>query len=186
MWASIDSPLVTISTALPKPTIRDARAVPPQPGKSPSLTSGKPNCVFGVDGHDPPIAPDGQFGPAADADAVDRGHGDGTEFATAGRRAFGPRWHMARICSRGASNEAANSRRSAPAMNEPGLPLRMITPRRSVRFSRSSRWRSSSASTVLDSTLAPLSGIVEREHRDVGFGKMERQDARVCHGSKTS
>ena len=74
-------------------------------GKQPQLHFGKAELRFGVVGHDPPIAPDGQFGPAADANAVDRRHGDERQSSTAAANSVRPRWHMATICSRGTSND---------------------------------------------------------------------------------
>ncbi len=70
------SPLVTSSTALAKPTMREVRAVPPQPGNKPELHFRKAELRFRVVGHHAPIAPDGQLRSAADANAVDRRHGD--------------------------------------------------------------------------------------------------------------
>ena len=70
--ASIVSPPVTSSTAFARPIIRGVRAVPPQPGNRPSFTSGKPNAVLLAVGKNSPIAPHGELGAAADANAIDR------------------------------------------------------------------------------------------------------------------
>ena len=135
VWASIDSPLVIISTALPKPTIRDARAVPPQPGNSPSLTSGKPNCVFSSTvmirrSHQmASSAPPPTQMPSIAATVTQ------LIFDNRAKSCWPAMAHLDDLLALGTSNEAANSRRSAPAMNEPGLPERMIRPARSVRFS---------------------------------------------------
>src|SRR5438094_380240 len=41
-------PVVIISTAFETGTMRGRRCVPPEPGRMPSFTSGRPSCAFGA------------------------------------------------------------------------------------------------------------------------------------------
>ena len=73
---SIGSPLVTSSTALPRPTIRGVRAVPPQPGNRPSFTSGKAKLVLSSSAMIRRSHQSASSVRAAGAEAADRGNGD--------------------------------------------------------------------------------------------------------------
>ena len=135
---SIDSPPVIISTALPNPTIRDARTVPPQPGNNPSFTSGNPNSVRSpLDRMRRSHQQANSAPPPTQMPSIAATVTNGQRESRA--KSVWPRRLISTTLALGASSEATNSFKSAPAMKIPGLPELMINPDRSLRCSSASK-----------------------------------------------
>ena len=144
---STGRPLQIISNAGPTPTSRGSRCVPPQPGISPRVTSGKPSAQrrsSETSRHVVVIA--NSRPPPRQAPSI---------TLTVGTRSASSR--LNRRCPRPMKASATSGRirvrsslMSAPAMKQPGLALRNTTVRMSRSARMSSSRRSSSSSTGVE------------------------------------
>ena len=170
-----------ISTALARPIIRGTRAVPPQPGNRPSFTSGNPNSVRPAVAHDAAVAPTRQLRPAAHADAIDGGHGDKRQSCSAAGKVAAPCGISRPSPPASMSSDAANSRKSAPAMKMPGLPEMITSPAKSWRPIQLVEVRRQLVQDRLRKDIRTLAGHVQGQQRNIRFRKRERHRGFFCH-----
>ena len=152
---SSERPVRIRSRAADRPTSRGRRVLPPKPGKIPSSTSGRPIWVCGSS-----LA---TLESQANASSVPPPRHTPSIAATVGQASEASRPNAAcarRTISRtlARSVTAAIAWMSAPAMNEPALPLLSTTPRSPAFFSSSESARSRSAIAASSSRLTLRSG----------------------------
>ena len=123
----------------------------------------------------------GQLRTAPQTVPVDGGHRDKRDGRQPANNCW-PRRQTSSTSCRGIFREAANSRKSAPATNWPGLPEMMINPAKSsAQFQVRPVPPTISAITDRDKYVRALAWLIQREQDDIRLRKRSLNRGRRCH-----